>query len=167
MTAEKSTLVARLEVALIELTENLYKYVYDEEDLEKLNKAIPIEHIDQTKEEIETNLITLIVESVASGLASPVDKRAYDIIDSLWDVLNLDDVLFIDTINRYNKVLERVGIKKRNLTVQDLINELNTVEDKTKPVFIYNNKNSDIYSIELVDTDISDRVDINIVDKPE
>lgn len=167
MTAKKSTLVARLEVALIELTENLYKYVYTEDELEKLNKNIPIEHIDQTKEEIETNLITLIVESVASGLASPVDKRAYDIIDSLWDVLNLDDVLFIDTINRYNKVLERVGIKKRNLTVQDLINELNTVEDKTKPVFIYNNKNSDIYSIELVDTDISDRVDINIVDKPE
>ena len=167
MTAEKSTIVARLEVALIELTENLYKYVYTEDELEKLNKDIPIEHIDQTKEEIETNLITLIVESVASGLASPVDKRAYDIIDSLWDVLNLDDVLFIDTINRYNKVLERVGIKKRNLTVQDLINELNTVEDKTKPVFIYNNKNSDIYSIELVDTDISDRVDINIVDKPE
>lgn len=167
MTAEKSTLVARLEVALIELTENLYKYVYSEDELEKLNKNIPIEHIDQTKEEIETNLITLIVESVASGLASPVDKRAYDIIDSLWDVLNLDDVLFIDTINRYNKTLERVGIKKRNLTVQDLINELNTVEDKTKPVFIYNNKNSDIYSIELVDTDISDRVDINIVDKPE
>ena len=167
MTAEKSTLVARLEVALIELTENLYKYVYDEDDLENLKKDIPIEHIDETKEVIEINLISLIIESVASGLANPVDKRAYDIIDSLWDVLNLGHLFSLETLDRYEKTLKRVGIKKRNLTVQDLINELNTVEDKTKPVFIYNDKNSDIYSIELIDTDISDRVDINIASKPE
>ncbi len=50
-------------------------------------------------------------------------------------------------------------------TVQDLIDKLNEVEDKTKPVFAYLNVNGDTYEvvpIALVDDTISDRVDINI-----
>jgi hypothetical protein len=50
-------------------------------------------------------------------------------------------------------------------TVQDLIDKLNEVEDKTKPVFAYLNINGDNYEvvpISLVDDTISDRVDINI-----
>ena len=48
-------------------------------------------------------------------------------------------------------------------TVQELLDQLNNVEDKSLPVFIYDN--GEILNISLVDTDISDRVDINI-DRP-
>ena len=53
-------------------------------------------------------------------------------------------------------------------TVQDLINELNKIEDKTKPVFGYitdeNDETNfhDVVKITMVDDSISDRVDINL-----
>ena len=54
-------------------------------------------------------------------------------------------------------------IKLNVNTVQELLDQLNNVEDKSLPVFIYDN--GEILDISLVDTDISDRVDINI-DRP-
>lgn len=54
-------------------------------------------------------------------------------------------------------------IKLNINTVQELLDQLNNVEDKSLPVFIYDN--GEILNISLVDTDISDRVDINI-DRP-
>jgi hypothetical protein len=51
-------------------------------------------------------------------------------------------------------------------TVQDLIDKLNEVEDKTKPVFAFvttdMDEQFDVVPIIMVDNDISDRVDINI-----
>lgn len=47
-------------------------------------------------------------------------------------------------------------------TVQELIDELTEIKDKTKPVFIYDSSNSEIYPVHSVDNTISDRVDINI-----
>lgn len=50
-------------------------------------------------------------------------------------------------------------------TVQDLIDKLNEVEDKSKPVFAYLNVNGETYEVVpilMVDDTISDRVDINI-----
>jgi len=51
-------------------------------------------------------------------------------------------------------------------TVQELIDELNKVEDKTKPIFGYITNEQDetfeVVPIVLVDIDISDRVDINL-----
>ena len=51
-------------------------------------------------------------------------------------------------------------------TVQELIDELNKVEDKTKPVFGFvttsDDDQYDVVPIVLVDIDISDRVDINL-----
>ena len=51
-------------------------------------------------------------------------------------------------------------------TVQELIDELNKVEDKTKPVFAFvttdEDDQYDVVPIVMVDNDISDRVDINI-----
>lgn len=52
-------------------------------------------------------------------------------------------------------------------TVQDLIDELNKIEDKTKPIFGYvvDDDSGDTYEIvpiTLVDDSISDRVDINL-----
>jgi len=51
-------------------------------------------------------------------------------------------------------------------SVADLIEELQKVEDKTKPVYVFiadiESINCDIMSIDLVDDSISDRVDINI-----
>jgi hypothetical protein len=51
-------------------------------------------------------------------------------------------------------------------TVQDLINALNEVEDKTKPVFGYITTDKDetyeVVQITMVDNSISDRVDINL-----
>ena len=50
--------------------------------------------------------------------------------------------------------------------VAELIAELEKVEDKTKPVYVFiadiEQINSDITQIDLVDDSISDRVDINI-----
>lgn len=51
-------------------------------------------------------------------------------------------------------------------TVQDLIDQLNAVKDKTKPVFGYivneiTEETDEIVTITLVD-EISDRVDINL-----
>ena len=54
-------------------------------------------------------------------------------------------------------------IKLNVNTVQELLDQLNNVEDKSLPVFIYDN--GEILNISLVDTDISNRVDINI-DRP-
>ena len=48
----------------------------------------------------------------------------------------------------------------KTMTVQDLIDELCMVEDRTLPVYIWQDDN--IKPIDMVDTSISDRVDINI-----
>lgn len=52
-------------------------------------------------------------------------------------------------------------------TVQELINELMKVEDKTKPIFIYHEdlgecQGEDFSPIISVDHDLSDRVDLNL-----
>ena len=50
-------------------------------------------------------------------------------------------------------------------TVQELIDILNQVDDKTKPIFGFVNINGDTYEavpIVMVDNTISDRVDINL-----
>lgn len=48
-------------------------------------------------------------------------------------------------------------------TVQDLINALQEVKDKSLPVYVYSEDfDIDIQEVSLVDTDISDRVDINV-----
>ena len=48
------------------------------------------------------------------------------------------------------------------MTVKELIEILQEVEDKSKPIFIYDVEQSELKNITLIDTDISDRVDINI-----
>lgn len=51
------------------------------------------------------------------------------------------------------------------ITVQDLIDKLNEVADKSKPIFGYLNINGDTYdavNIEMVDDTLTDRVDINL-----
>jgi hypothetical protein len=51
-------------------------------------------------------------------------------------------------------------------TVQDLIDELNKIKDKSKPIFSYITnelgETFEVVPIRLVDDTISDRVDINI-----
>ena len=50
------------------------------------------------------------------------------------------------------------------ITVQDLIDQLNKVKDKSKPIFGYLNINGDTYevvNVEMVDDTLTDRVDIN------
>jgi hypothetical protein len=53
-------------------------------------------------------------------------------------------------------------------TVQNLIDELNKIEDKTKPVFgfiideLEETNTHELVKITLVDNSISDRVDINL-----
>ena len=54
---------------------------------------------------------------------------------------------------------------QRIVTVQDLIDKLSAVEDKSKPIFGYLNINGntyDVVNIETVDDTVSDRVDINL-----
>jgi hypothetical protein len=55
--------------------------------------------------------------------------------------------------------------EKHTMTVQNLIDKLNEVEDKSKPIFGYININGDTYEVVpiiMVDDTISDRVDINL-----
>ena len=47
------------------------------------------------------------------------------------------------------------------VTVQDLIDSLNEVEDKTKPVFLYNCATSQRYEDLEIDDTLTDAVDIN------
>lgn len=53
-------------------------------------------------------------------------------------------------------------------TVQDLINALMKVKDKTKPIKVYTEGGfeleQDFQNVHSIDYDLSDRVDINIVD---
>ena len=51
------------------------------------------------------------------------------------------------------------------MTVAELIGILKNVENKSLPVFIYNNENGELFDISLVDYDLTDRVDINLGDK--
>ena len=46
------------------------------------------------------------------------------------------------------------------VSVQDLIDELNLVSDKTLPIFIYET-NEETCTIDSVDDSISDRIDLN------
>lgn len=48
------------------------------------------------------------------------------------------------------------------MTVKELINKLNEVENKDLPIFIYNE--NDIYNFE-VDDNLTDRVDLNLLDQ--
>lgn len=48
------------------------------------------------------------------------------------------------------------------MTVKELINKLNEVENKDLPIFIYNE--NDIYNFE-VDDNLIDRVDLNLLDQ--
>lgn len=51
------------------------------------------------------------------------------------------------------------------MTVQELINELNLIENKSLPVYIYalnTLPGSEIHDINSIDTSISDRIDINV-----
>ena len=47
-------------------------------------------------------------------------------------------------------------------TVQELIDKLQAIEDKSKPIFVYDNSTSQLSDINLIDTDLGDRVDLNI-----
>ena len=51
------------------------------------------------------------------------------------------------------------------LTLQTLIDELSTICNTERPVYIYNTETSNPLEIESIDTGISDRVDINVSEK--
>lgn len=57
-------------------------------------------------------------------------------------------------------------MENRINTVQELIEALETVKDKSKPIFVYTecgvDIQDDITEIVSIDYDLSDRVDINI-----
>ncbi len=48
------------------------------------------------------------------------------------------------------------------MTIQELIIFLNSLEDKTKPVFIYTGEDIQKLNSEMFDLYLTDRVDINI-----
>lgn len=53
------------------------------------------------------------------------------------------------------------------MTVQELINELNLIPDKSLPIFIYalvTLPESEVHQIDSIDLSISDRVDINVTE---
>lgn len=68
-------------------------------------------------------------------------------------------------IERYKMTKEAVNVKKRYYTVQDLIDTLQEIpyhERIHMPVMVYNEETSQLSKIHLVDTDLGDRVDLNI-----
>lgn len=68
-------------------------------------------------------------------------------------------------IERYKMIKEAVNVQKRYLTVQDLIDTLLRIPSHERvhmPVMVHNEKTAHLSKIHLVDTDLSDRVDLNI-----
>ena len=53
-----------------------------------------------------------------------------------------------------------MSIKKCPITVADLIDQLERIENKELPIFVF--AETDIVSIEMVDDSLTDRVDLNI-----
>ena len=51
------------------------------------------------------------------------------------------------------------------LTVRQLIEQLQNAEDLDMPVYVYSVTGSDLFPVTLVDTDLTDRVDVNIGDR--
>lgn len=65
---------------------------------------------------------------------------------------------------RFKMIKEAVEVKKRHLTVQDLIDALQDIpihDRKHMPVMVYDNK-SELKRINFADTSLSDRVDLNV-----
>lgn len=85
----------------------LYKYCYTEDELIKLNKSYGIEHIDETKDNIESLLFSMIIDAVLEG-AKPQDATVYKIIDAFKDVLGLADIVGAD---RYKEFEDRVNLE--------------------------------------------------------
>ena len=78
----------------------LYKYCYTEDELIKLNKSYGIEHIDETKDNIESLLFSMIIDAVLEG-AKPQDATVYKIIDAFKDVLGLADIVGADRYKEF------------------------------------------------------------------
>ena len=83
----------------------LYKYCYTEQDLIELDKSLYcIESIDETKNDIESMLFSLIIDAVIEG-AKPQDKTVYNIISAFSDVLNLKEVVGVKKFNKFQRVI--------------------------------------------------------------
>ena len=56
-------------------------------------------------------------------------------------------------------------INTTNMTIRELENQLNLIEDNRKDlqVYIYNPLTTEVFEIESIDNEIMDRVDINII----
>lgn len=66
---------------------------------------------------------------------------------------------------RYKMTKEAVNVQKRYFTVQELIDALLEIPSHDRvhmPVMVHNEKTAHLSKIHLVDTDLSDRVDLNI-----
>lgn len=85
----------------------LYKYCYTEDELIKLNKSYGIEHIDETKDNLETHIFDMIVDAVLEG-AKPQDKTVYRIISAFKYALNLKEVAGAD---RYKEFESKVNLE--------------------------------------------------------
>lgn len=56
-------------------------------------------------------------------------------------------------------------MENKTLTVQDLLDALQTVPDKSLPVYVYNYNDKNVfptYPITHIDTFLTDRVDLNV-----
>lgn len=82
----------------------LYKYCYTEDDLIKLNESYSIEQIDETKDNVESLLFSMIIDAVLEG-AKPQDKTVYRIISAFKYALGLKEVAGADRYKEFeNKV---------------------------------------------------------------
>ena len=59
-------------------------------------------------------------------------------------------------------MLKDKTMAQKVLRVQDLLDILQTIPDKSLPVFIYNAYNGEIDPIEDIDVSLTDRVDIQV-----
>ena len=85
----------------------LYKYCYTEGELYSLNKPYTIESQDETKDNIESLLFSMIIDAVLEG-AKPQDATVYKIINAFKDVLNLREVAGTD---RYAEFENKVNLE--------------------------------------------------------
>ena len=110
----KQDLLNQLECAVMKLNE-IYKYTYTEQDLDRLNMITTIEQIDQIKDEMDICLFYPIISLVLEG-AEPKREEVYNIIRVFNFTLGLDQLIGTEKYEKFKGILrEKFGIVEVNI----------------------------------------------------
>lgn len=102
-----------------------------------------------------------IKEQIERAIIEYGKGKEIDILDHVFRVQTIEQFECVFTVKDF---LNHIGFEEVErdyiYSAQDLIDKLQTVKDKTKPVFAYDD--GKLFNIVEIDYDISDRVDMNL-----